>query len=198
MLASPSEQLLLVSPIILYDHPQIAEQSSGALFDSTEIDEILTLRVLTMTDAEKAEARATDPEAAAIIDRCESMSTADLQQLHGILRDPRSGEPVGGRLGDPATWQVPSLHTPVDSTDFDGSATDGLPWWDPGVDASVSPETDTVLIGSIPVGKGSLVRVRPSRRADAQDLFFDGRLARVTARLRRRGRQQPHRGGAHR
>ena len=62
----PGERdLLLISPIILYDHPEIAEQSEGALYDSTEIDEILTLRVMTMTDEEKAQARATDPLAAA-------------------------------------------------------------------------------------------------------------------------------------
>ncbi len=41
----------------------MAPESAGALFDATEIDEILTLRVMTMTDAEKAEARATDPRA---------------------------------------------------------------------------------------------------------------------------------------
>lgn len=51
---APGENdLLLISPIILYDHPQVAEQSNGALYDSTEIDEILTLRVMTMTDEEK-------------------------------------------------------------------------------------------------------------------------------------------------
>ena len=56
VLAGPTgdHALMLVSPIILYDHPEIAEQSEGALFDSTEIDEILTLRVMTMTDEEKA------------------------------------------------------------------------------------------------------------------------------------------------
>ena len=52
-----STDVVLGSPIILYDYPEIAEESAGALFDSTEIDEILTLRVMTMTDAEKAEAR---------------------------------------------------------------------------------------------------------------------------------------------
>ena len=83
--------LLLISPIILYDHPEIAEQSDGALYDSTEIDEILTLRVMTMTDEEKAQARATDPLAAAIIDRCDSMSPEAMQQLHGILRNPHAG-----------------------------------------------------------------------------------------------------------
>ena len=87
----PGERdLLLISPIILYDHPEIAEQSEGALYDSTEIDEILTLRVMTMTDEEKAQARATDPLAAAIIDRCDSMSPEAMQQLHGILRNPHA------------------------------------------------------------------------------------------------------------
>jgi len=60
--AEGETDLLLGSPIILYDYPEVAAESAGALFDATEIDEILTLRVMTMTDAEKAEARATDPE----------------------------------------------------------------------------------------------------------------------------------------
>ncbi len=46
---------MLASPIILYDYPQIAPESPGALFDGTEIDEILTLRILTLTDEEKLE-----------------------------------------------------------------------------------------------------------------------------------------------
>ena len=66
---------VLGSPIILYDYPEIAGESTGSLFDATEIDEILMLRVLTMTDAEKAEARATDPKAAEIIERRDAMST---------------------------------------------------------------------------------------------------------------------------
>ena len=147
-----SSDVVLGAPIILYDHPQIAEQSPGALFDSTEIDEILTLRVMTMTEAEKAEARATDPKAQVIIDRCDTMSAPALQRLHGVLHDP--------------TFE-----------------TGDMPWWDPAVDARAHPDTDTVLIGGVPVSKGSLVRVHPSRRADAQDLFFADRLARVTAIL---------------
>ncbi|WP_198533200.1 hypothetical protein, partial [Streptomyces sp. AcH 505] len=88
--AKGSTDTVLGAPIILYDHPEVAEQSAGALFDSTEIDEILTLRVMTMTDEEKAEARATDPRAREIIDRCDGMSPADLQRLHGLLRDPHA------------------------------------------------------------------------------------------------------------
>jgi hypothetical protein len=148
VLAGPEGQtdVVLVSPIILYDHPSVAPESSVALFDSTEIDEILTLRVLTLTEEEKSEARATDPRAAAIIDRCEAMSPEELQQLHGALRNPHLDRP----------------------------------WWDPEAEASVRPESDSVLIRGIPVARGSRVRVHPNRRADAQDLFFAGQTGRVT------------------
>ena len=108
--------MLLVSPIILYDHPAVAPESSVALYDSTEIDEILTLRVLTLTDEEKAEARATDPRAAAIIDRCEAMSPEELQQLHGILRNPHAMDiPEPAQVtGDPgAAWWTPEAEALV-------------------------------------------------------------------------------------
>lgn len=59
----------------------------------------------------------------------------------------------------------------------------GAPWWDPAADAAVSPGSDAVMIEGVAVAKGSLVRVHPSRRADAQDLFFAGQVARVTAVL---------------
>lgn len=170
-----STDTVLGAPIILYDHPEIAEQSPGALFDSTEIDEILTLRVMTMTEEEKAEARATDPRAREIIDRCDTMSAGDLQQLHGLLRDPHGPTPlpgpVGGSLGDLRDAEPAAFDT------------GGAPWWDPAADAAVSPGSDSVVIEGVAVAKGSLVRVHPSRRADAQDLFFAGQVARVTAVL---------------
>ena len=59
-----------------------------------------------------------------------------------------------------------------------------MPWWDPGADASVSPDTDTVTIGGQQIGRGSRVRLRPgARRADAQDMFLVGRIADVQAVL---------------
>jgi hypothetical protein len=172
VLAGPpgSNDVVLGAPIILYDHPQVAEQSPGALFDSTEIDEILTLRVMTMTQAEKAEARATDARAQAIIDRCDAMSPAHLQQLHGILRDPGAGGPARGEI-----------HTDVRDAEPPTFDTSDRPWWDPAVDTEVRPDSDAVLIDGVHVAKGSLVRVHPARRADAQDLFFAGQVARVTA-----------------
>jgi hypothetical protein len=145
--------LALVAPIILPDRAAVAPESHGDFFDATEIDEMLTLRVMTLTEEEKAAARGTDPRAAAIIDRCDRLPDGDLARLHGTRRDP-----VPGR--EP-----------------------GAPWWDPGADASVSPATDSVLIAGVPVAKGSRVRLRPTRRADAQDIFLAGQEARVTAVL---------------
>jgi hypothetical protein len=162
VLAGPTgdHALVLASPIILYDHPEIAEQSDGALYDSTEIDEILTLRIMTMTDEEKAAARATDPRAAQIIDRCDSMSPEALLNLHGVLRNPHALPAEPGLIPE-----IP----------------EGVDWWDPLADNAVQPGIDAVLVNGVPVSRGSRVRLHPSRRADAQDLFFADKIARVTS-----------------
>ncbi|HKC27457.1 MAG TPA: hypothetical protein VKB75_05550 [Jatrophihabitans sp.] len=78
--------VLLCAPIILSDHPGISPESAGDLHDATEIDEILSLRTLTLTEDEKREARATDPRAAAIVDRVDNMSPELLARLHGVIR----------------------------------------------------------------------------------------------------------------
>ena len=67
--------LVLASPIILYDFPAVAPQTDADAFDGTEIDELLTLSVLSLPDAERDEARATDPRARAIIERAESSAS---------------------------------------------------------------------------------------------------------------------------
>ncbi len=77
---------MLSSPIILYDYPQIAAESPGDLFDSTEIDEILSLRIMTLSDAEKAEIRAGDDQARRILERTESLPPEQFMKLHGALR----------------------------------------------------------------------------------------------------------------
>jgi hypothetical protein len=80
---------LLSSPIILYDYPKIADESAGPLCDGTEIDEILTLRVMTMTDEEKSEMRNVDQFARRILERTESLHEDDLLKMHGTMRDIR-------------------------------------------------------------------------------------------------------------
>ena len=77
---------MLSSPIILYDYPQIAPESPGALFDGTEIDEILTLRIMTLTDEEKHEMSQADERAREILERTESMRAEQLMKMHGVLR----------------------------------------------------------------------------------------------------------------
>jgi hypothetical protein len=150
---------MLSSPIILYDHPTIAPESPGDLFDATEIDEILTLRTMALTEAEKREARATDERAAAIIDRVDTMPPEMLERLHGAVRYLRGVEGATDEEDEPEL----------------------VPWWDPGADRTVSPETDGVVVAGVTVAKGSRVLLRPGQRADAQDMFLAGREATVEA-----------------
>jgi hydrogenase maturation protease len=85
--------MLLCSPIILYDYPQIASESAGDFFDSTEMDEMLTLRVMTMTDDEKKEGRSADERTRALLDRTERNAREQLTRTHGIIRNMRPVNP---------------------------------------------------------------------------------------------------------
>ena len=80
---------MLSSPIILYDYPQIAPESAGDLFDSTEIDELLTLRVQTLTDTEKIEMQRVDEQARKILERAENLRPEQFLKMHGTLREVR-------------------------------------------------------------------------------------------------------------
>jgi hypothetical protein len=149
-----TRHVVLSSPIILYDHVQVAPESPGDLHDATEIDEILSLRTMTLTDEEKREARATDPRAAEIIDRVDAMPPELLDRLHGAIRSLR--QPAAEEQGDQ------------------------IPWWHPAAEAGVDPERDEVVVGGVRLSKGSRVRLRPRRRGtDVHDMFLAGRTATV-------------------
>jgi hypothetical protein len=194
VLAGPAEctELMLSSPVILYDHAEIAAESAGQLFDSTEIDEILTLRTLTLTDDEKRAARATDPRAAELLDRLDHLPPEMIERMHGAIRylNPAGTPPGPGTVPE---WAEPPQGQPAgregQPSPEDGVAPDPVvagqaPWWDPGADRSVSPETDHVMVEGVRVARGSRVRMCPgTRRADAQDLFLTGRTALVEAVL---------------
>jgi hydrogenase maturation protease len=77
---------MLSSPIILYDYPQIAPESAGNLFDGTEIDEILTLRIMTLTEEEKREMRGADDRARQILERTETLPMEQLMKMHGAMK----------------------------------------------------------------------------------------------------------------
>jgi hydrogenase maturation protease len=81
---------LLSSPIILSDYPKIAPESQGNLFDGTEIDEMLTLRILTMTDEELHEMRHLDEHSRRVLERTEAMRPEQLMKMHGVMREESS------------------------------------------------------------------------------------------------------------
>jgi hypothetical protein len=192
-----------------------------------------------MTDAEKAEARATDPRAAGLLDRLDGLPPQMLEKMHGAIRylGPAGG-PASRTPAEPPEYRTPPgtvartpaepaelpgyrtppgtvartpaepaeplgyrtppgtvARTPAEPAELPGYRTPpepgevrveqpSVPWWDPGSDSSVSPETDHVMIQGVWVARGSKVVMRPgSRRADAQDLFLSGREATVEAVL---------------
>jgi hydrogenase maturation protease len=89
---SGEHDTMLSSPIILYDYPEIAPESPGDLFDGAEIDEILSLRIMTMTDDEKREMRQADDRTRKILERTESMPSEQFMKLHGALRGLRGAK----------------------------------------------------------------------------------------------------------
>ncbi|WP_338894926.1 hypothetical protein WBG99_03540 [Streptomyces sp. TG1A-60] len=164
--------LVLSSPIILEDHPAIAPESPGALYDATEIDEILALRTAALTDEEKREARGTDDRAAAVIELADSMPPEVLERLHGAVRSLREvtgPDPAASDGGFPDEYGVRRPDTP---------------WWDPASEAGFDPAHDRVVVDGRSVGKGSRVELHPGlRRTDAQDIFLRDRTAKVEAVL---------------
>jgi hypothetical protein len=145
---------LLCSPIILYDHPQISSESAGYFFDSTEIDEMLALRVLTLSDEEKREIRGGDVRVRAILERTETLADERLLNLHGVLRGP-----------------VPSS---LSAPEIDGS----IDPWSP-FEEKLSPLS--VLVRGIELRAGDRVRLRPRKRADILDSIMDGSIAIIEA-----------------
>jgi hypothetical protein len=97
---------VLSSPIILYDYPDIAPESPGDLFDATEIDEILTLRILAMTDAEKRQMVSTDARARALLERTHGLTAAELAQMHGVMRPTHEVRRAVDSLGHQAAGET--------------------------------------------------------------------------------------------
>jgi hypothetical protein len=94
LVGEPGERhTMLSSPIILEEYPRVAPESPGDLFDGGEIDQLLTLNILSLTDEEKEEMRASDPRAREILDRTEALSEEELMRLHGAIRELRVVRP---------------------------------------------------------------------------------------------------------
>ena len=148
----PGEKdILLSSPIILYDYPQVAPESPGDLFDSTEIDEILTLRILAMTDEEKREMAAADERGRALLERTEALTAADMARLHGTLRYP--GFVSAQREEASAPRRAPK----------------------------VKPELAFLHVAGCDLKIGDRVRLRPKSGADIMDIVLKDEVAIIEA-----------------
>ena len=142
---------MLSSPIILYDYPQIAPESAGDLFDGTEIDEILSLRIMTMTEDEKLEMRQSDERARQMLERTETLPVEQLMKLHGVLRGLR---PIEEEIPmNEWEWQLLEDKTPVEHLEIAG----------------------------VQVKAGDRVRLRPRKGGDVLDIALAGQTASVEA-----------------
>ena len=88
VLAGPrgQRQIMLSSPIIVYDYPEVADESPGDLYDCLEIDEILSLRVLALSDEEQREIRESDEKGRALLERTQALAADQMMKLHGTMR----------------------------------------------------------------------------------------------------------------
>lgn len=130
--------MALASPIILYDFPSVAQKSPGHTFDNLEIDELLLLSVASLTDEEKAEARATDERARAIIDRADAMGAHLQQSLHAGMQvrvHPKRSADAFDMFAEGKTATVRGVHQDVDGRSYvsvvfdDDPATDMHDWY---------------------------------------------------------------------
>ncbi|MDX6561625.1 MAG: hypothetical protein QOD65_1439 [Gaiellales bacterium] len=94
VLATEADDTLLGATIVLPEHPQIAPESRGDLFDGTEIEEALLLHVLALSDDERASIARDDPAVRAMIERAAAATPAEILALHGrmTLTDPHAQE----------------------------------------------------------------------------------------------------------
>jgi len=149
---------MLCSPIILYDYPAVAPESSGNFFDGTEMDEMLALRVLTLTDEEKQAMRRGDPYARAILERTEMLPDEQLARVHGAVRGLRriiGDDPENERAVDmiEQPFDPYAEHVPLKS----------------------------VRVFGIEVRTGDRVRLWPQKKADILDMAMEGKVAIVEA-----------------
>jgi hypothetical protein len=156
VLAGGDDAHMLASPIILYDHPQVAPESSGDFFDGTEMDEMLALRVLTLTDEEKAEVRQGDRQGASILQRTETLPGEQFLKLHGAVRGLRRVTP----------GEKDEIHGRMEP-------------WNP-----FEPETpplESVQVFGVDLRCGDRVRLWPDKQADILDIAMKGKVAVIEA-----------------
>jgi len=149
--AEGERDMMLCSPILLYDYPQVAPESAGDFFDGTEMDEMLTLRVMTLTDEEKDQMRAGDDRVRRLLERTEASAREQLTRTHGTIRHMR-----------PATGDKPIIDL-----------------WNP--DAPENTPLASVTVFGVELKPGDRVRLWPQKSADIMDMAMKGKVAIVEA-----------------
>jgi hypothetical protein len=153
--AAGSRSLMLCSPIILYDYPEVAPESAGNFFDATEMDEMLALRVLTLTEEEKKEM-----QRSAILERTEMLPAEHFARVHGALRGLRHISEYDC---------VPSREDSIDLIEQP---------FDPFVEHT---PVSSVRVFGIELRTGDRVRLWPHKKADILDIAMEGKLATIEA-----------------
>jgi hypothetical protein len=164
VLATPAADAILGAAIILPDHPQLAPESVGNLFDNTEIEEALLLHVHALSDSEREQIAACDPAVRAMVERAAAATPAEMLALHGrvSLRDPAAAAPPVERSPELARAAVDTPpEPPVD-----------LPQELPGELTQVTVEGTTYR-------RGERIILRLGAREDPYDRMLDGRTATI-------------------
>jgi hypothetical protein len=155
VLATPDDDAILGAAILLGDHPRIAPESLGGLFDNTEIEEALLLHVQALSDSEREQIAAQDPTVREMVERAAAATPAEMLALHGRLEE--------------VTPAVPAFATP-------GAPADPGPAPEPG---HPNPGEAALEIGGVTFRKGAKVVLRPDTERDVYDRMLDGRTATI-------------------
>ncbi len=81
-----SHDAMLAAPVMLADYPRVASGSDADFLDGTELDEMLVLRILALTDEEKARMRCGDDKARRLLERAERLTAEEILALPGAGR----------------------------------------------------------------------------------------------------------------
>jgi hypothetical protein len=184
VLASPADDAVIGAAIVLPDHPRIAPESRGGMFDSTEIEEALLLHVRTLSDAEREEIERHDPLVREMVARAAAATPDDILALHGrmTLRDPADSHPSDFPHPVGSLRSAGSTH-PMNSRNHAGSTlrdpvTDTPPQEPPNLADPQAGEQHAEVAG-VRFTRGGKVRIRPGPDADLHARMLDGRTATI-------------------
>lgn len=152
VLLGDRDAAVLGAAIMLPDHPELAPESLGNLFDNTEIEEALLLHVHALSDDERQEIAGQDSTVREMIERAEATTGDDILGLHGRL-----------------TYKEPEV---------DEAVSNGRPPTPPpGLD-EIQGEREVAAAGSV-VRLGDKIVLRPGTEGDVYDKILHGRTATV-------------------